>query len=115
MTMEGLERLSLRERLGLLKARMQERMDEVSDDVSMKASIRARESPEMLLRWRTYCGVETDGEIDYGNPCVYIEYCACDPKVYAYADDPEDFCELTGSDPETYRTYYWPDESNPDA
>lgn len=115
MTMQDFEGLSLKERLGLLKTRMKEAMDDVAEDVNVKAAMRARESPEMLLRWRTYCEAETNEEIDYGNPCVYIEYAACDPSTYAYADDAEEFCARTGSDLETYKRYYWPDESVPDA
>lgn len=76
--------------------------------VTNQITLRLRSHPDMLARWRGYCGVETDEEIDYDNPEVLIEWWACDPEIYALADDPDAFIGRTGCDRETYMRLYDP-------
>lgn len=105
---EDLKKLSLRERLAKLKRLMADKAEGIADDVDIKTAMRLRSEPKMLNRWRIYCGVDDNRKIDYSNPCVIIEFAACDPSIYALADDAERFCEVTGADVETYRKYYLP-------
>ena len=93
----------MRKAIGKLKAAAEEMIDE---ELVGQIAVRARTSPEMQSRWMEYCGVDSPEDIDYSNPEVYIEFCACDPTIYRLADDPAAFIEATKCDPETFLKYY---------
>lgn len=80
--------------------------DSIDENLVGQIATRARTSPEMQRRWMEYCGVDSPDKIDYSNPEVYIEFCACDPTIYRLADDPAAFIEATKCDPETFFKYY---------
>lgn len=69
--------------------------------------LRLRSDPRILARWMGYCGVEKAEDVDYDNPCVFIEWCACDPSILELTDDPDAFVEATGCDRETFLRYFW--------
>lgn len=69
--------------------------------------LRLRSDPRIIARWMGYCGVDRAEDVDYENPCVYIEWCACDPSILELSDDPERFVEATGCDRETFLRHFW--------
>lgn len=90
-----------------LKGYVSDRMDGIADDVIAQVAVRLRSDPRYLARWREYSGAEDDQHIDYENPCVEIEYMACDPSLLGLAArDGERFVEETGCDRETFMRYY---------
>lgn len=93
-----------------LKAQVTDMIDE---ELVGKIATRARTSPEIQQRWMEYCGVDSPEDIDYSNPEVYIEFCACDPTIYRLADDPAAFIQATNCDPETFMRFY--DVTLPDS
>lgn len=78
------------------------------DDMRNQAAMKTRMNPQMLERWMAYCKVDSPDDIDYADPCVYIEWSACDPAVYGMADDADAFIEETRCDREVYMAHYWP-------
>ena len=98
--------------LSTLKGYVSDKMDGISDDIIAQVAVRLRSDPRYLARWREYSGAEDDQHIDYANPCVEIEYMACDPSLLGLAArDGERFIEETGCDRETFYSYY--DQSCP--
>lgn len=98
--------------ISALKGYVSDKMDGVSDDIIAQVAVRLRSDPRYLARWREYSGAEDDQHIDYGNPCVEIEFMACDPSLLGLAArDGERFIEETGCDRETFMRYY--DQSCP--
>lgn len=95
--------------IGKLRVAVEDMIDE---ELVGKIAVRARTSQEMQSRWMKYCGVDSPEDIDYSNPEVYIEFCACDPTIYRLADDPAAFIEATKCDPETFMKYYRTDLPN---
>jgi len=69
--------------------------------------LRLRSDPRILARWMGYCGVEKAEDVDYDNPCVFIEWCACDPSILELSDDPDAFVEATGCDREVFLLHFW--------
>lgn len=69
--------------------------------------LRLRSDPRILARWMGYCGVEKAEDVDYDNPCVFIEWCACDPSILELTDDPDAFVEATGCDREVFLLHFW--------
>lgn len=93
--------------LATFKGYVSDKIDGISDDVIAQTAIRLRSDPRYLARWREYSGAEDDQHIDYGNPCVEIEYMACDPSLLGLAArDGERFLAETGCDRETFYAYY---------
>ncbi len=93
--------------LSYLKGYVAEKIDGVSDDVIAQTAVRLRSDPRYLARWREYSGAEDDDHIDYANPCVEIEFMACDPSLLGLAArDGERFLAETGCDRETFMRYY---------
>ncbi len=97
------------ERPGLRNA-IKGKLEEVMkvDDLRNNAAMRTRADPRMQERWMAYSNADSPEGIDYANPCVYIEWSACDPAVYGMADDPDLFCEETKCDRDVYMKHYWP-------
>lgn len=90
-----------------LKELVGERIDGVADDVIAQTAVRLRSDPRYLARWREYTGAEDDDHIDYSDPCVEIEFMACDPSLLGLAArDGERFLAETGCDRETFMRYY---------
>ena len=97
-----------------LREAVKDRMDNLSDDIVAQVAVRLRSDPRYLARWREYSGAEDDQHIDYGNPCVEIEFMACDPSLLGLAArDGERFLEETGCDRETFMRYYDQSAENP--
>lgn len=94
-----------------LKAAIRGKLEEVMkiDDMRNQAAMKTRMDPRMLERWMSYCKADSPEGIDYSEPCVYIEWSACDPAVYGMADDAEAFIEETRCDRDVYMRYYWPE------
>lgn len=82
--------------------------DEVVQRVRDQTAMRLRSDPRILERWMGYCGVTEVQAIDYGNPCVFIEFMACDPTILGMASDREAFLAATGCDREVFTAHYWP-------
>ena len=79
-------------------------MDSQKGMIAYQAAAKMRSDPEILARWKGYCGSE---EIDYEDPCVNIEYICCDIDRLALAvEDGERFLEETGCDREVFMAYY---------
>lgn len=91
-----------------IKREVRRAIEERADDINVQAAARVRSDPAMLGRWMRYCGVDSPEAIDYSQPCVYIEWSACEPRVYNLADDPAAFVEATRCDAETFLRYYDP-------
>lgn len=88
--------------------------DAVADSATTNQIIyTARTDPRMQARWMEYCGVDKVEDIDYNQPEVYIEFMACDPAIYALADNPDKFIEETRCDRATFMKYY--DVTLPDS
>lgn len=97
-----------------LKEAVKERFDEdVVQSVRDKTAMQIRTDPRILARWMGYTGASSPEEIDYSDPCVFIEWCAADLSVLASAEDPDRFVERTGCDRETFMRYYWPGGQDP--
>lgn len=96
-------------RISDLKEAVRSHFDEgVMQEVRDRAAMAIRTDPRILRRWMGYTGAERPEDIDYSNPCVQIEFLACDPAVLAIAEDAERFIEETGCDRETFLRHYWP-------
>lgn len=80
----------------------------LSDKVVDGAAMTLRSDVRFLNRWKEYCGVDKWDDIDYSNPCVYIEWAACDISILNLCDDADAFIEATKCDRETFLRYYWP-------
>lgn len=87
--------------------------DGLDEKVVSQAAMKLRTDPRFVSRWMEYTGAERYEDIDWANPCVYIEWMACDIKILNLCDDAEAFIEETGCDRETFMRYYWPEV--PDA
>ena len=86
--------------------------DGLSDQVVSQAAARLRTDPRIVARWLDYTGAEDYEGIDWTNPCVYIEWSACDITLMSLVDDADAFVEATGCDRETFMRYYWPKSEN---
>lgn len=96
-----------RQALAELKARVKEGAESIADDVQMQTAMRLRSDKRMLARWMEYSGTDDPELIDYNDPCVQIEYLACDPHLHNLAGrDGAAFVEQTGCDRETFMRYY---------
>lgn len=91
-----------------LKKKVMDSLDEATvERIRDQTMLRLRSDPRILARWMGYCGVDKAEDIDYDDPCVYIEWRACDPSILEMSDDPEAFVEATGCDRETFLRHFW--------
>lgn len=98
---------SPKEALAELKRRASEQFEGIADDVRMQTAMRMRSDPRILERWMAFTGAEDPDGIDYDDPCVQIEYLACDPTLHNLAGrDGKAFVERTGCDEATFMRYY---------
>lgn len=89
-------------------------MDAQKGMIAYQAAARMRSDPEILARWRGYCGAEDDPSIDYEHPCVKIEYICCDiDRLTLAVEDGGRFVEETGCDRDTFFAYYDQSASEP--
>ena len=88
-----------------VKRKMQEGL---SEEVVDRAAMKLRTDPRIVSRWMGYTGAKSYEDINWEDPCVFIEWCACDITIQNLADDPEEFIGATGCDRETFMRYYWP-------
>lgn len=96
-----------RQALAELKTRVKTGAESIADEVQMKTALRLRSDERILARWMEYSGTDDPELIDYSNPCVQIEYLACDPHLHNLAGrDGAAFIEKTGCDHETFMRYY---------
>lgn len=92
-----------------LKDKVLDALDgETVQSIRDQSAMRIRSDPRILARWMEYSGVDKAEDIDYSNPCVYIEWCAAEITVLSMCDDPEAFIKETGCDRETFMRWYWP-------
>lgn len=91
-----------------LKQKMMDSLDDATvERIRDQTMLRLRSDPRILARWMGYCGVGKAEDIDYDDPCVFIEWCACDPKVLEMSDNPDAFVEATGCDRGVFLQYFW--------
>lgn len=91
-----------------LKKKVMDSLDEATvERIRDQTMLRLRSDPRILVRWMGYCGVDKAEDIDYDDPCVYIEWHACDPSILELSDDPDAFVEATGCDRETFLRHFW--------
>lgn len=97
-----------------LKEKVMDALDgETVQNIRDQAALKIRADPRILERWMGYCGADKPEDIDYSDPCVFIEWCAADITVLSMADDADAFIEETGCDRETFLRYYWPKGPDP--
>lgn len=96
-----------RRQLREFKEKVRYEVEGVADDTRAKSAMRLRSDPRILERWMGYTGAETADAIDYSNPCVEIEFIACDPSMLNLAaTDGEAFMQETGCDREVFMAHY---------
>ena len=90
-----------------LKERIRGEIEPMADEIVTRTALRMRSDPRILARWMGYTGADEPSGIDYANPCVMIEFFACDPQMLTLAaTDGESFVRETGCDRETFFAYY---------
>ncbi len=96
-----------RKKLREFKDAVRGEVEGIADDARDQTAMRLRSDPRILDRWMGYTGAVTAGAIDYSDPCVMIEFIACDPSMLNLAaTDGEAFVEETGCDREVFMAYY---------
>lgn len=96
-----------RRKLREFKDAVRGEVDGIADDARAQTAMRLRSDPRILERWMGYTGADTEDAIDYADPCVMIEFIACDPSMLNLAaEDGEQFVRETGCDRDVFMRYY---------